>query len=125
MGKLKEKLLNNLSEEELNQKMMGDISAFEYVEYMERYKSEEEFPQPTEEEIVEMEAMIKEYYESDEYKREMAEINQLMELKYSDSDILAALDSILPLSEPHSKSIRDSIMFELNQMHNYKMGYLD
>jgi hypothetical protein len=36
MGKLKEKLLNNLTPEEQNE--MFELSAFEYVEYMEKYK---------------------------------------------------------------------------------------
>jgi hypothetical protein len=36
MGKLKEKLLNNLTPEEMDERF--EISAFEYVEYMEKYK---------------------------------------------------------------------------------------
>ena len=120
MGKLKEKLLNNLSEEEMNEKVFGDISAFEYVEYMEKYKSQEESPEPTEEEIAEMEAMIKEYYESDEYQKEIQEINEMISLKYSDSDVLNALQSVIGDTEVVSK-----VMNELNQIHNFKMGYLD
>jgi glutamate-1-semialdehyde aminotransferase len=120
MGKLKEKLLNNLSEDELNEKTMGDISAFEYVEYMEKYKSQEEFPQPTEEDMAEMEAIIKEYYESDEFQKEIQEINEMMSLKYSDSDVLNALQSVIKDIEVVNK-----VMSELNEIHNFKMGYMD
>jgi hypothetical protein len=37
MGKLKEKLLNNLTDEEMDD--IFGISSFEYVEYMEKYKN--------------------------------------------------------------------------------------
>ena len=135
MGKLKEKLLNNLTPEEMDEQTIGDISAFEYVEYIQKYKQLSLFDDngdtmpeeyiPTDEEIAQMSEMVKEYYESDEYKKEMDEINELMALKYSNSDIISALDSVLPTNEANSKAIRDAIMFELNQSHNLKMGYLD
>lgn len=136
MGKLKETLLNNLTPEEMDERF--EISAFEYVEYMEKYKNWKQLslfddngdvmPEeyiPTDEEIAQMSEMVKEYYESDEYKKEMDEINELMALKYSNADIISALDSVLPTNQANSKAIRDAIMFELNQSHNLKMGYLD
>lgn len=122
---MKEQLLNNLTPEEMNEKVFGDISAFEYVEYIERYKNQTEDYIPTEEEIADMEQMVKDYYESDEYKKEMEEINDMMMLKYSDADVLMALDSALPKDEPHFKEARERIIFELNQISNFKMGWLD
>lgn len=118
MGKLKEKLLNNLNPEEMDEQF--ELSAFEYVELVEKYKSQEEFPQPTEEDMVEMEAMVKEYYESDEFQKEIREINEMMTLKYSDSDVLNTLQSVIGDTEVVNK-----VMSELNEIHNFKMGYLD
>lgn len=126
MGKMKEQLLNNLTPEEMDEKVFGDISAFEYVEYIERYKNQsEEEIEMSEEEIAEMEQMMKEYYESDEYQKEMQEINEMMQLKYSDADIMMALEAAFPKDEPHFAEARKSFLFELNQTHNFRMGYLD
>ncbi len=125
MGKLKEKLLNNLTPQEMEEKTFGDISAFEYVEYIERYKNQNEEPEMTESEVAEMEQMIKDYYESDEYKKEMQEINEMMQLKYSDADIMMALEAAFPKDEPHFAEAKKSFLFELNQIHNFRMGYLD
>ena len=67
MGKLKEKLLNNLTPEEMDEQY--ELSAFEYVELMSKYKNknEEEYI-PTEDEISDMEKMVKEYYNSKEFR---------------------------------------------------------
>jgi hypothetical protein len=64
MGKLKEKLLNNLTSEEIDE-MMGD-SAFQFVEYM--------APQLEDDDI--------------------DEINESIKTKYSDSDIQDAITKI-------------------------------
>jgi hypothetical protein len=63
MGKLKEKLLNNRSEDE----NPFELSAFEYVEYMSNYKESEEYI-PTEEELEKLEQMVKDYYNSKEFR---------------------------------------------------------
>jgi hypothetical protein len=57
MGKLKEKLLNNLTPEEMDDQF--ELSAFEYVELLSKYKNkkEEEYI-PTEEEIEAIEIKI-------------------------------------------------------------------
>lgn len=67
MGKLKEKLLNNLSEQEMDEQF--ELSAFEYVELMSKYKNQnEEEPLPTEEEIQAIERMVEDYYASKEFR---------------------------------------------------------
>lgn len=67
MGKLKEKLLNNLSNQEMDEQF--ELSAFEYVELLSKYKnkSEEDYI-PTEEEIQSIERMVEDYYASKEFR---------------------------------------------------------
>lgn len=67
MGKLKEKLLNNLSQQEMDEQF--ELSAFEYVELMSKYKNknEEEYI-PTDEELANIDAMVEEYYKSKEFR---------------------------------------------------------
>jgi hypothetical protein len=67
MGKLKEKLLNNLSQQEMDEQF--ELSAFEYVELLSKYKNknEEEYI-PTEEEIQAIERMVEDYYASKEFR---------------------------------------------------------
>ena len=65
MGKLKEKYLNNLSEDEM-QDIFG-ISAFEYVELMAKYKDDESYV-PTEAEVEDIEKMVEDYYASKEFQ---------------------------------------------------------
>jgi len=67
MGKLKEKLLNNLSENEMDEQF--ELSAFEYVELVERYKDKKEDEYvPTDEELEKLEQMVKDYYNSKEFR---------------------------------------------------------
>ena len=68
MGKLKEKLLNNLTPEEMDERF--ELSAFEYVELTERYKipqKEDEYV-PTDDELEKLEQMVKDYYNSKEFR---------------------------------------------------------
>jgi len=67
MGKLKEELLNNLTPEEMDDQF--ELSAFEYVELLSKYKNkkEEEYI-PTEEEIEAIERMVEDYYASKEFR---------------------------------------------------------
>ena len=67
MGKLKEKLLNNLTPEEMDEQF--ELSAFEYVELIEKYKDkrEDEYV-PTSEELEKLEQMVKDYYNSKEFR---------------------------------------------------------
>ena len=68
MGKLKEKLLNNLTPEEMDDQF--ELSAFEYVELVERYKipqKEDEYV-PTDDELEKLEQMVKDYYNSKEFR---------------------------------------------------------
>ena len=65
MGKLKEKLLNNLSEAQMED--IFGISAFEYVELMAKYKDDENYI-PTEAEVEDIEKMVEDYYASKEFQ---------------------------------------------------------
>ena len=68
MGKLKEELLNNLTPEEMDERF--ELSAFEYVELTERYKipqKEDEYI-PTDVEMEKLEQMVKDYYNSKEFR---------------------------------------------------------
>lgn len=74
MGKLKEKLLNNLNENEMDDQF--ELSAFEYVELVERYKNREREYVPTEEEFKEMQRIAEEYYNSDEFRKYAEDYNR-------------------------------------------------
>ena len=67
MGKLKEQLLNNLTPEEMDERY--ELSAFEYVELIEKYKDkrEDEYV-PTDDELEKLEQMVKDYYNSKEFR---------------------------------------------------------
>jgi hypothetical protein len=141
MGKLKEKLLNNLNENEMDDQF--ELSAFEYVELVERYKDrkEDEYV-PTDEELEKLEQMVQDYYNSKEFREyvenynptdeqidaalaehnahedgfDIDAINEGVKLKYTDNDILDVLDGI---AEPTLKSM---IMSRLNDVWNTKNG---
>jgi hypothetical protein len=74
MGKLKEKLLNNLTPEEMDEQF--ELSAFEYVELVERYKDrkEDEYV-PTDDELEKLEQMVKDYYNSKEFREYVENYN--------------------------------------------------
>jgi predicted DNA binding CopG/RHH family protein len=74
MGKLKEKLLNNLTPEEMDDQF--ELSAFEYVELVERYKDrkEDEYV-PTDDELEKLEQMVKDYYNSKEFREYVENYN--------------------------------------------------
>jgi hypothetical protein len=82
MGKLKEKYLNNLSEDEMED--IFGISAFEYTELMTKYKDDESYV-PTEGEVEDIEKLVEEYYQSKEFQ------------DYLDTDI----ESVLSYEEWH------------------------
>jgi hypothetical protein len=67
MGKLKEELLNNLTPEEMDERF--ELSAFEYVELLSKYKykKEDEYI-PTDVEMEKLEQMVKDYYNSKEFR---------------------------------------------------------
>jgi hypothetical protein len=72
MGKLKEKLLNNLSEEQMED--IFGISAFEYVELMAKYKDDENYV-PTDAEVEDIEKMVEDYYNSKEFAEYVDTLN--------------------------------------------------
>ena len=74
MGKLKEELLNNLTPEEMDEQF--ELSAFEYVELVERYKDrkEDEYV-PTDDELEKLEQMVKDYYNSKEFREYVENYN--------------------------------------------------
>ncbi len=108
MGKLKEKYLNNLSEDEMED--IFGISAFEYVELMAKYKDDENYI-PTDAEVEDIEKLVEDYYKSKEFQEyldtinldevlaeynqsELDELNDSMTLKYTDNDILYVLGQV-------------------------------
>jgi hypothetical protein len=123
MGKLKETLLNNLTPEEMDERF--EISAFEYVEYMEKYKSKwqqlslfddngDEIPEDVLEQIAnEKKQLENEFY----YQSEIDEINDSVKLKYSDSDVISAIKAL-----NNEKWLIDGIMGILNDTWNRKNG---
>jgi hypothetical protein len=131
MGKLKEKYLNNLSEDEM-QDIFG-ISAFEYVELMAKYKDDENYI-PTDAEVEDIEKLVEEYYQSKEFQEyldtinldevlaehnqsELDELNDSMTLKYTDNDILYVLGQVG--LDGHGPDI----LGKLNDIWNTKRGF--
>lgn len=118
MGKLKEKLLNNLTPEEQNE--MFELSAFEFVEYMENYKNLfDENGNPIPNDVLEQIAAEREQLENDFYSQsDIDEINDSIELKYSDSDVIQAI-----------KLVKDEgwfinrVLKELRVIHNNRKGF--
>ena len=117
MGKLKEKLLNKLTPEEMDERF--ELSAFEYVEYMENYKQLfDDAGNPIPNDVAEQMANEREQLENEYYEQsEIDEINDSIKLKYSDSDVISAI-----------KSVKDEtwfinrVMKELNGIWNAKNG---
>jgi predicted DNA binding CopG/RHH family protein len=140
MGKLKEKLLNNLSENEMDDQF--ELSAFEYVELVERYKDREDEYIPTADELEKLEQMVQDYYNSKEFREyvenynptdeqidaalaehnahedgfDIDAINESVKLKYTDNDILDVLDGIA------GPTLKSMIMSRLNDVWNTKNG---
>jgi glyceraldehyde-3-phosphate dehydrogenase/erythrose-4-phosphate dehydrogenase len=132
MGKLKEKLLNNLSEEQMED--IFGISAFEYVELMSKYKDDESYI-PTEAEVEDIEKMVEEYYESKEFKEyldmvnldevfaehnqnELDEINDSLRVKFTEDEVLEAIRAV-----KNEDWFINRIRKELNGIWNRKNGY--
>ena len=130
MGKLKEKLLNNLSEEQMED--IFGISAFEYVELMSKYKDDESYV-PTEGEVEDIEKLVDDYYKSKEFQEyldtinldevlaehnqsELDELNDSMTLKYTDNDILYVL------GQAGLEGHGPDILGKLNDIWNTKRG---
>ena len=114
MGKLKEKLLNNLSEAQMED--IFGISSFEYVELMAKYKDDESYV-PTEAEVEDIEKMVEDYYASKEFQEyvnndielvlsyeewhrnrdamaeqfSIDEINDSLQIKFTEAEVLDAI----------------------------------
>ena len=74
MGKLKEELLNNLTPEEMDDQF--ELSAFEYVELLSKYKDKKEDEYvPTDEEMEKLEQMSQDYYNSKEFGESLEDLN--------------------------------------------------
>ena len=147
MGKLKEELLNNLTPEEMDERF--ELSAFEYVELTERYKipqKEDEYV-PTDDELEKLEQMVKDYYNSKEFREyvenynptdeyvnsltdeqideaitehnqnELDEINDSLKVKFTEDEVIQAVRSI-----KNEDWFVNGIRRELNGIWNRKNG---
>ena len=99
MGKLKEKLLNNLDEQQMED--IFGISAFEYVELMSKYKDDESYP-ITEAEVEDIEKMVEDYYQSKEFQQ------------YVDNDI----ESVLSYEEWHRNRDAMAEQFKIDEIND-------
>ena len=137
MGKLKEKYLNNLSDAEMED--IFGISAFEYVELMEKYKDDETYV-PTAEEVEDIEAMVEDYYKSKEFNEyinnldvdsvlaqhnaheegfDIDEINDSLKVKFTEGEVIEAVRAL-----KNEDWFINGIRRELNNIWNRKNGYL-
>ena len=136
MGKLKEKLLNNLSEEQMED--IFGISAFEYVELMTKYKDDENYP-ITEAEVEDIERMVEDYYQSKEFADyletididkalaehnaheegfDIDEINDSLQVKFTEDEVIEAVRAV-----KNEDWFINRIRKELNTIWNRKNGY--
>jgi hypothetical protein len=141
MGKLKEKLLNNLSEAQMED--IFGISAFEYVELMAKYKDDESYV-PTEAEVEDIEKMVEDYYASKEFQEyvnndielvlsyeewhrnrdamaeqfSIDEINDSLQVKFTEAEVLDAIRKW-----KNEDWFIGRIKDELNKIWNSKRGF--
>jgi hypothetical protein len=136
MGKLKEKLLNNLDEQQMED--IFGISAFEYVELMAKYKDDANYV-PTEAEVDDIEKMVEDYYASKEFSdyletldidKALAEhnaheegfdidgINDSMKIKFTEDEVIEAIRAV-----KNEDWFINRITKELNRIWNRKNGY--
>ena len=144
MGKLKEQLLNNLTPEEMDERY--ELSAFEYVELMSKYKDDESYP-ITEAEVEDIEKMLEDYYQSKEFKEyvenanndiesvlsyeqyhrnrdamaeqfKIDEINDSLQLKFTEGEVIEAVRAV-----KNEDWFINRIRKELNTIWNRKNGY--
>ena len=135
MGKLKEKLLNNLTPEEMDERY--ELSAFEYVELISKYKDDESYP-ITEAEVEDIEKMLDEYYKSKEFQEyldtvnldevfaehnahedgfDIDEINDSLKVKFTEDEVIQAIRAI-----KNEDWFVNGIRKELNRIWNNKNG---
>jgi hypothetical protein len=135
MGKLKEQLLNNLTPEEMDERY--ELSAFEYVELISKYKDDESYP-ITEAEVEDIEKMLDEYYKSKEFQQyvdtinldevfaehnahedgfDIDEINDSLKVKFTEDEVIQAVRSI-----KNEDWFVNGIRRELNGIWNRKNG---
>ena len=123
MGKLKEKLLNNLTPEEMDERF--GLSAFEYVEYMENYKHLfDDSGNPISEDVLEQLKKEREQLENDFLESlndldrpnipaqfDGYRINESIQTRYCLADIESALDSANVDSE-----LKQKVLNKLNEL---------
>jgi len=135
MGKLKEKLLNNLDEQQMED--IFGISAFEYVELMTKYKDDENYP-ITEAEVEDIERMVEDYYASKEFADyletididkalaehnaheegfDIDEINDSLKVKFTEDEVIQAVKAV-----KNEDWFINRIRKELNDIWNRKNG---
>ena len=102
MGKLKEKLLNNLDKQQMED--IFGISAFEYVELMSKYNDDPNYI-PTEAEIEDIEKMVEDYYASKEFQEYVENV---------DNDI----ESVLSYEEWHRNRDAMAEQFKIDEIND-------
>jgi hypothetical protein len=120
MGKLKEKYLNNLSEQEMED--IFGISAFEYTELMAKYGDDENYI-PTEAEIEDIEKLVEDYYKSKEFNEyveelDIDEINDSLARSFTEDEVIEAVRKW-----KNEDWFIDRITAELDRIWNRKRGF--
>jgi hypothetical protein len=119
MSKIKEELLNNLSEEEMEQRY--GLSAFEYVELMDKYKTEIENNEITEDVVyqqwLEQEKLNEHYWET-KAEETMDRINAYYDTRYCAADVEGALSEVTS-----DERIVQAVMKYLNEIYLKRTVY--
>lgn len=118
MGKLKEKWLNNLTPEEMDEHLENLDS--EYLNYMEKYKNLfDDNGNPMPEDVINQIGEEQKKLEQEFYEQEVINLlNESNKLKYTDNDILNVLERYIV-----DQKMIDLIVSELNDGWNIKNGY--
>ncbi|MEY4334488.1 MAG: hypothetical protein RLZZ196_3232 [Bacteroidota bacterium] len=118
MGKLKEHYLNNLTPEEMEERY--GVSAFEYVELMEKYKKLfDDNGDPIPNEVAEQIAIEREQLENEYYEQsKIDEINDSLARTFTEDEIIEAVRKW-----KNEDWFIDRVRAELNKIWNRKNGY--
>ena len=91
MSKIKEELVNNLTDQEMEERY--GISAFEYVEYMENYKTQNDVDYTKEQ--FESQSKLTEQYWAAKAEETMDRINAYYDTRFCTADVEAAVAEVI------------------------------